>query len=376
MPGLEKLLMEESQPLLQPPVIPRDGFPAPADFAFALHANANNGVYYDDSNGEASAAAKSTRQLPQAIAHRGYKAKFPENTMAAFSGAIDVGAHAIETDVHLSKDGVVVLSHDPSLERCFGRKEKIIDCDWEFLSTLRTKAKAGQPSEPMPRLSDLLEFMTKPGNENLWVLLDIKRDNNLDDVMRLIAETIASVPASSSRPWTQRVVLGVWSPKYLPFISKYMPEFPMTYISFSLPCAWYFLEHVPRISFNMYAPALVGPIGAAFRKKANRLHRPVFAWTVNKERMMEWSIAKGLDGVVTDEPLKFLEVCKRWKENSAAKRLDEVERWTWNGWKIWEMLDLLRVHLFILLLTPVIVWWLRPWGAVREVGRHNKVIQG
>jgi len=48
---------------------------------------------------------------PQAIAHRGYKAAHPENTMGAFIGAIDVGAHAIETDVHLSKDGVVVLSH-------------------------------------------------------------------------------------------------------------------------------------------------------------------------------------------------------------------------------------------------------------------------
>jgi phosphatidylglycerol phospholipase C len=48
---------------------------------------------------------------PQAIAHRGYKAKFPENTMGAFRGAVDVGADAIETDIHLSKDGVVVLSH-------------------------------------------------------------------------------------------------------------------------------------------------------------------------------------------------------------------------------------------------------------------------
>lgn len=48
---------------------------------------------------------------PQAIAHRGYKAQFPENTLAAFRGAVDVGAHAIETDLHLSKDGVVVLSH-------------------------------------------------------------------------------------------------------------------------------------------------------------------------------------------------------------------------------------------------------------------------
>jgi glycerophosphoryl diester phosphodiesterase len=48
---------------------------------------------------------------PQAIAHRGYKAVHPENTMGAFRGAVEVGAHAIETDVHLSKDGVVVLSH-------------------------------------------------------------------------------------------------------------------------------------------------------------------------------------------------------------------------------------------------------------------------
>lgn len=48
---------------------------------------------------------------PQAIAHRGYKAKFPENTMGAFKGAVEVGADALETDIHLSKDGVVVLSH-------------------------------------------------------------------------------------------------------------------------------------------------------------------------------------------------------------------------------------------------------------------------
>jgi glycerophosphoryl diester phosphodiesterase len=49
--------------------------------------------------------------LPQAIAHRGYKAVYPENTMKAFEGAVAVGTHAIETDIHLSKDDVVVLSH-------------------------------------------------------------------------------------------------------------------------------------------------------------------------------------------------------------------------------------------------------------------------
>lgn len=49
--------------------------------------------------------------FPQAIAHRGYKAEYPENTMGAFRGAVDVGAHAIETDLHLSKDNVVVIAH-------------------------------------------------------------------------------------------------------------------------------------------------------------------------------------------------------------------------------------------------------------------------
>lgn len=91
--------------------------------------------------------------------------------MGAFKGAIGVGAHAIETDIHLSKDGVVVISHDATLKRCFGEDTKIIDCDWEYLKTLRT-LKA--PHQSMPRLIDLLEYMASPGLEDIWVLLDIK----------------------------------------------------------------------------------------------------------------------------------------------------------------------------------------------------------
>ncbi|KAL0254642.1 hypothetical protein SLS55_010122 [Diplodia seriata] len=174
--------------------------------------------------------------------------------------------------------------------------------------------------------------------------------------------------------------------KYLPFVSTYLPDFPLTFISFSLPCAWYLLAHVPRISFNLYAPILAGPLGAAFRRKAQRDAddpRPVFAWTVNKERMMRWSIEKGLDGVVTDDPKKYLEECERWKGKNGkkvagsvarkTKRMDEVlEGWTWRGWGVAEVLDLARVQLFILLLTPVLLWWLRPWGALREVGRMQR----
>lgn len=112
---------------------------------------------------------------------------FPENTMGAFEGAVNVGAHAIETDIHLSKDGVVVLSHartlprkrkartdefqDATLKRCFGREEKVIDCTWEELSSVRT---VREPRSPMPRLVDLLAYLAQPEVGHIWLVLDIK----------------------------------------------------------------------------------------------------------------------------------------------------------------------------------------------------------
>ena len=49
--------------------------------------------------------------MPQIIGHRGFRARFPENTLLSFRSALDAGAQALETDVHITKDGEVVLSH-------------------------------------------------------------------------------------------------------------------------------------------------------------------------------------------------------------------------------------------------------------------------
>ena len=71
------------------------------------------------------------QQLPQNIGHRGYKAAFPENSMAAFHGAVVAGAHALETDLHLSRDGVVVLSHvssQPASQTLYGAPSTLFGC--------------------------------------------------------------------------------------------------------------------------------------------------------------------------------------------------------------------------------------------------------
>lgn len=57
------------------------------------------------------------------------------------------------------------------MKRCFGVDQKIAACDWAYLSTLQTTR---EPRQRLPRLRDLLEWLAEPGNEAIWVLLDIK----------------------------------------------------------------------------------------------------------------------------------------------------------------------------------------------------------
>jgi phosphatidylglycerol phospholipase C len=59
------------------------------------------------------------------------------------------------------------------------------------------------------------------------------------------------------------------------------------------------------VHFSLFQPALVGPLGARFRRLARARGRRVFAWTVNDEAWMGWCVRKGVDGVITDEVGRF-----------------------------------------------------------------------
>ena len=133
-------------------------------------------------------------------------------------------------------------------------------------------------------------------------------------------------------------------PKYLPLCDHYLPTFPITYIGFSVMFARRFLS-VPNISFNMLQKSLMGPFGAKFLHDAKRLKRLVYVWTVNEEAMMKWSIRKEVDGVITDDPKKFLEVCDRW--NKGDRRI----KFSW-----YEILDVLRINLYVAVFS-ILFWW-------------------
>ncbi len=174
--------------------------------------------------------------------------------------------------------------------------------------------------------------------------------------MRLIAQIISSV-SPNAKHWDQRIVLGCWAAKFLPLCAKYLPTFPISHIGFSIPYARQFLS-VPNVSFNMLQKTLIVPyFGAKFLRDARAKNRPVFVWTVNEESMMRWSISKKLDGVITDDPKRFLEVCDDWEHGRRKVNI------TWSQW-----MGILWIN-FMVLIFGAIFWWKYGVTQKRKVNR-------
>ena len=229
----------------------------------------------------------------------------------------------------------------------------------------------------MPRLMDLLEYMAAPGLEHVWLLLDIKvrhkwpsiviilnqvqLDNDADTLIRLIASTIASVAPPSTTPWNKRIVLGCWAAKYLPLCAQHLPTYPITHIGFSIPYARQFLS-VPNVSFNILQKSLLAPIiGTRFLKDAKRHGRPVYDWTVDEDSMMRWSIKQGLDGVITDDPKRFLEVCDEWVQGKRELQIT-FKQWLLAAW----------INVMVMIFGILFWWKYGRSGAAKEQQKGRK----
>lgn len=251
------------------------------------------------------------RRLPQCIAHRGFSTKHPENTMAASKAAVQVGAHALEMDLQLTRDGVVVVSHDPFLDSKFGQPGRIADHDWRDIQGLRTIEK---PHEPIPRLIDVLNYLSQPGAQHIWILLEIKVGNNANEILQSVKSLLDSmIPAPDTKPWNERIVFTVLPASYLALAAQHLPGYPVAHIGFSRSYVRDLLP-IPGLSFNISLPLLIIPGGRRLLAEAQKKHhKPVYAWVVNEETMT-WCIRRGLDGVLCDDPQKFLRVCREFDD--------------------------------------------------------------
>lgn len=129
------------------------------------------------------------------FAHRGVMALQPENTMSAFRLALSAGAEGIETDVHLSKDGELVLIHDETLERTTDGNGLVSSYTLDELKAFNAGVRHSQ-QEVIPTLQELLELVRDESIRlNLEVKTDVLRYAGIESRILDIIETSGIAPS-------------------------------------------------------------------------------------------------------------------------------------------------------------------------------------
>jgi len=255
-------------------------------------------------------------QLPECWGHRGASSTFPENTIASFEAAIRDGAHGVESDVHVSRDGVVVMFHDPDLSRTTDSTGLIKERDWygeDGISKVRT---VKEPKQAIPTFTETVALLMLPENRHVKFNVDVKVENDPNQLFKLMHETI-----SAQQDWetilAPRILVGLWHTKFILPAKTHLPYLSLSYIGLDLEAAReYFWESCDV--FSIFFNVLTTVEGERFRKDAAAAKKKIMVWTVNEPlQMMEaarWSISV----ILTDKPQVWLDLRKKLEENPAT----------------------------------------------------------
>lgn len=252
-------------------------------------------------------------RLPALYAHRGASAELPENTIPAFLRALEVGATAIETDVHRTRDGHVVISHDPTGEGAARVPRSIRTATlaevkgWDVGCGPRVRRGRAAPHArfTMPTLEEALEAL--PG---VPFNVDIKQHDE---------DTAAAVVAAVRRASAEaRVLLTSFDARTVQRVRRLGYRGPTglgqaeVLRLLALPVA--VLRAAPLAGRAAQIPVRAGPIRldrAALVAKAHRLGIEVHYWTINDPAEAERLLALGADAVMTDDPAAVAPVLAR-----------------------------------------------------------------
>jgi glycerophosphoryl diester phosphodiesterase len=236
-------------------------------------------------------------QPPIIIAHRGASAYSPENTLVAFEQAIVMGATIIETDVHQTKDSVVVLMHDLTVDRTTNGNGSIKDLTFSEFKNLKVNV-TKTLTVPPPSLEEAIELI----NGRCQLLIELKKGNAYyPNIEKHIVDLIAKYNAQS---WVHTI--HSFDKQALVNVAKRDSSINLQkLIVFNLPLVSFnFDKHFNKDDFKNWEGVNVYYKFCSKRviKKIHKLGKTVYVWTVNKPRKARKLAKRGVDGIITNKP--------------------------------------------------------------------------
>jgi glycerophosphoryl diester phosphodiesterase len=234
---------------------------------------------------------------PLIAAHRGGALLWPENSLTAFRGALGLGVDLVELDVHLTKDGELVVIHDPTLERTTTGQGAVRDHTWAELAAVTLKGTAG---ERPPRLEEVLDLL-RPTPVGL--LLEIKAG---PDRARYAAIEERVLGLLDARGLAARTTVMAFDWGVLERLRELSATLRLTGLlgrrdAERLGGVRPAVERLARLKVNDLGieRTLLTPDAVAAARAAGLT---IGVWTVNEAEELRAALAAGVDYVTTDRP--------------------------------------------------------------------------
>lgn len=230
------------------------------------------------------------------LAHRGYSARYPENTLIAFKRALELGADGIELDLRGTKDGRVVVIHDEDLKRLCGVDVKVADLSFEELKSYRVQ------TETVPSFEEVLSILDSKHILNA----EIKEASVAEKVLQLIDEfhlTGNTVVSSFDHELIAELIKRRPDMKFGFLVGEELRNDPIGLIE-------RLLQHKP---YSMHLPHQLFDYPFIYEKVVKMIRdagAKIYVWTLDDLEKFE-RIKPYLDAVITNQVELFVNALKK-----------------------------------------------------------------
>ena len=256
---------------------------------------------------------KKNRRRPLIVAHRGASATAPENTIAAISQAVRVGAEGLEFDVRLTSDGIPVVFHDSNLKRMADSRQLVDSMTAKELEALDVGswfnrnnpefAKQEYVGEGPPRLEQVLDLLSRFQGP---IYVELKSDfGNVEDFASIVSEVIG-------RQNGLHLIVKSFDFELIPLIKKLCPEVETA--ALFVPNVMRVLRKEKRL-INIAEEIGADRLSLHFSLVTKKLMKhalksgfPVSIWTVDSPRLLKRSTKFGIDTLITNKPADILAI--------------------------------------------------------------------
>jgi glycerophosphoryl diester phosphodiesterase len=243
--------------------------------------------------------------FPAIVAHRGASSTRPENTLASFEEAVRLGAHIVELDVRLSRDGVAVVMHDPTVDRTTDGSGAVHELTAAELGVLN----AGSPEalERVPTLAEVLDLLSGSAAAALEIKNLPGEPGFEADHESIVTATHAELERSA---FEGPVVVLSFNPSSVAASKTIAPDVPTGFLTTDLVSPHDALAHAVRAGHEMVLPRVTSLVAAgdAFVAEVHTAGLRLATWTVDDAAEIRALLGRGVDAVASNDPATALAV--------------------------------------------------------------------